>query len=264
MASNQQAAIDRLYASLDLERRAVGVRFLFTREEYDACPVLPTKSKKAYCVMVKLASTGLSLKADLSLFGCAGATRALGLEDASPTFRSGQDYLNFGLYQDLGTAKKTARQITLCDHRIHGVVLRPVEDFPEDQPPHVVILVTNTYNAMRIIQGYTYQYGTESAFKLAGNQALCAECTSYPFESNHINISMLCSGTRHLSGWKDTELAIGMPYSQFLATCDGVYYSANGAEGDIRKAAMRQRLAQRQVADPGLVDGDAYFLRCSD
>ena len=74
MSSVHQLALNQLYASLELDRKAIGVRFLFTKEEYDACPVPPAKAKMAYCVMVKVASSGICLKADLSLFGCGGAT----------------------------------------------------------------------------------------------------------------------------------------------------------------------------------------------
>ena len=261
MANCHAEALGKLSACLQLDRKAVGVRFLFTKEEYDACPVPVAKAKMAYCVMVKIASGGVRLKADLSLFGCGGATRALGLEPPSPGFLAGAEYLDFGLYQDLATAKDAARHITLCNHKLHGVMLQPLSDFTEDYPPHVVLLVTNTYNAMRLVQAYTYKFGTYDGFKMAGNQALCAECTAYPFESNAINLSMLCAGTRYLAGWKDTELAIGLPYARFLEVCDGLYQSANGAEGDQRKAVIRQELAQRQLPDPGLKDGDAYFLR---
>lgn len=261
MANHYTQSLDKLSACLQMDRKPVGVRFLFTKEEYDACPLPAAKARMAYCVMVKNASNGVRRKADLSLFACGGATRALGLESPSPSFLTGEEYLDFGLYQDLATAKDAARHITLCNHKLHGVMIQPLSDFTEDCPPHVVLLITNAYNAMRVVQAYTYKFGTYNHFKMAGNQALCAECTAYPFEFNAINVSMLCAGTRHLAGWSDTELAIGLPYARFLAVCDGLYQSANGAEGDGRKAVIREALAQRQLPDPGLKDGEAYFLR---
>ena len=42
-------------------------------------------------------------------------------------------------------------------------------------------------------------------------QALCEECTTRPFESNEVNISMLCSGTRCVAQWQKDELRIGIP-----------------------------------------------------
>lgn len=131
----------------------------------------------AYCVMVKNAFNRVHRKADLSLFACGGATRALGLEAPSPSFLTGEEYLDFSLYQDLA-AKDVARHITLCNHKLYGVMLQPLSDFTEDFSPHVVLLITNAYHAMRVVQAYTYKFGTYDHFKMAGNQALCAECTA--------------------------------------------------------------------------------------
>ncbi len=260
MRSKTLDALNKLTACLPLERKPVGIKFLFTKEDYDAFPAPVAKAKMAYCVMVKIAGNGACLKADLPLFGCGGGTRALGLEDASPTFGTGEEYHGFGLYSDLAVARGVADQVTLCRHRIHGVAVQPLEAYTSCDPD-VVILVVNSFAAMRIIQGYTYQYGTQTQFKLAGNQAVCSECTAYPFESNSINLSMFCSGTRYLAGWRETEIGMGLPYGRFLGTCEGVYRSANGAEQDWRKEGILQNLAQAGLPDPGLEMGGGYFYQ---
>jgi uncharacterized protein (DUF169 family) len=116
---------------------------------------------------------------------------------------------------------------------------------------------------MRIIQGYTYKYGTQTNFKLAGNQAVCSECTAYPFETNSINISMFCSGTRYLAGWKENEIAIGLPYAKFLETCDGIFLSINGSEQNKNKKTILAKIRQNNLEDPGIKEDDAYFIRLS-
>ena len=75
-----------------------------------------------------------------------------------------------------------------------------------DEEPDVVLVVTNSYNGMRIVQGYTHVFGYNTSFKIAGNQAICSECTAFPFESNDINVSLLCSGTRYKAKWGDEEI----------------------------------------------------------
>ena len=95
---------------------------------------------------------------------------------------------------------------------------------------------------------------------MTGNQALCSECTAYPYETNSMNISMFCSGTRYLAGWSDTEIGIGMPYGIFKGVCDGLYLSANGVEKDSRKAVLRENLKKAGLEDPGLEDGKAYYM----
>lgn len=258
---DHKTAVSKLMAALDFEREIVGIRFLFTEQEYAAAEANQAKGKIPYCVMVKAATLGYALKTTLETSGCAGGTRALGLEEASASFQSGCEYQSFGLYQDLAIAKNVVNNITFCQHKIFGVMAKPLKAYTEK--PDVVLIITNAQNAMRIIQGYTYKYGTQPNFKISGNQAICAESTAYPFESNSINVSMLCSGTRYLAGWGENELAIGLPYGKFLETADGVYLSINGSEQNHRKAVIREKLAAEGLEDPGIFDDDAYFIRLS-
>lgn len=253
-------ALGKINSALNIERKIVGVKFLFTKEEYDHCNAPIAKAKMAYCVMVKTATRGVCLKADLSLFGCGGGTRALGLEQPTEEFKSGCEYNSFGLYKNLAIAKNVVNNITFCKHKAYGVLIKPMEEF-KDEKPDVAIIITTPYNCMRIVQGYTYKFGTQTNFKLTGNQAVCAECTAYPFETNSINISMFCSGTRYLAGWGQDELGIGLPYDKFIDTCEGVYKTINGTEQNKRKTEIIDNLNKCGIENPGIYDDDAYFIR---
>ena len=55
-------------------------------------------------------------------------------------------------------------------------------------------------------------------------------------------------------------IGIGMPYGIFTGVCDGIYRSANGVERDCRKAVLRANLKEAGLKDPGLVDGQAYYM----
>ncbi len=252
-------ALNKLSAALNLTQHVIGIKFLHTQEEYEAYNASEVKSHISYCVLVKLASQGYMRKSALAHHACCGATRAIGLEDPAPDFATGESYNTFGLYKDVEISRQVASHITLSKDRIYGVVTGPMSSFSD--LPDVALIVTIPYNAMRIVQGYTYHYGTYTHFKMAGNQAICAECTSYPYESNAINISMLCCGTRHAARWSENELCVGLPIEKFLMTCDGVYESMNGAESDKRKDEIRQAIIKKGLQDPGLRDGDAYFIR---
>lgn len=252
-------SLDKLSASLDLTRQVVGIKFIESKDEYEKYHATEVKSHLSYCVMVKLASQGYMRKSTLEHHACCGATRAIGLEDPAPNFATGESYNTFYIYKDVEVSKQVASHITLKKTKIYGVVTGPLSSF--EDLPDVVLTITNPYNAMRIVQGYTFHYGTHTAFKMAGNQAICAESTSYPYESDAINISLLCCGTRHSAKWSENELCIGLPIAKFLMTCDGVYHSINGAEPDNKKALIRKTIAGKGLQDPGIHDGDAYFIR---
>lgn len=261
MKQNSLLALKKLNTALEIDRKAVGIKFLFDIDDYEKADAKAATNKIPYCVMVRLATDGFPLKTTLKTSGCGGGTRALGLEPTKPEFDSGNEYNMFGIYENLAISKNVVNNITFCKHKIYGVMAKPLELY--DDEPDVVIMVTNSYNTMRIIQGYTYKFGTQTSFKLAGNQAVCSECTAYPFETNSINISMFCAGTRHLAGWKNDEIAIGFPYQKFISTCDGIFDSINGAENNKNKALIIDKLNKNELQDPGIKMDDAYFIRLS-
>ncbi|KNF09067.1 protein of unknown function DUF169 [Gottschalkia purinilytica] len=242
-----QTTVIKLNSVLEIERKIIGVKFLFEKEDFDNADAKPLINKSPYCVMVKSAMIGVSIKANLEQFGCNGAINALGMAPPDELSRSGRSSLKLGLYQDIVVAKSARNDITFCNHLAYGVMLKPLEKFTE--APDIVIIVTNSYNAMRIIQGYCYIYGTQKNFKIGGNQAICSECTAYPFESNDINVSVLCSGTRFWCAWSKNDFAIGIPYNKFADIVEGVLHTVNATEPLSEKLRIGKNLKDNNITD---------------
>ena len=243
---------------LGLKRQPVGITVLSSREEYEQRLAIPMQAKIAYCVAVKAAMAGKSLKLEAAFSGCNGSSRVLGFAPASESFTSGQLYQGFGLYCDLPTSQQVAESMTSLDQPSFGVLVQPLECYSDD-PPEVVILVLDPRNAMRLIQGYTYNHGSQPLFKMTGNQAICSECTAYPLKMGRMNVSLLCSGTRYLAGWKTDELAIGLPFTQFAATVEGLLRTADAVELDAEKQSIRDQFLAQGLADPDFRFGFTYY-----
>jgi uncharacterized protein (DUF169 family) len=139
-----------------------------------------------------------------------------------------------------------------------GIMVQPIEKY-ETELPDVVILATNARNGMRLLQGYTYSYGSQPAFTMTGNQAICVECTSYPMEANRMNLSMLCSGTRYLANWKQDEIAIGFPYHRFVETVEGLLQTVTAVELDPAKRCIQEKLVDQGFPDPNFRFGHTYY-----
>lgn len=245
-------------ALLTLERGIAGIAFLLDREEFDQTPAPAVRAKIAYCVAVKAAMAGKRVKVATGFSGCNGGSRALGMIPPDEAFTSGSHYHGFGLYHDMPTSRQVAETMTARDRSCHGVLVQPLGQFAE-KDPDVVILVTDARNAMRLIQGYSYHHGSQPTFKMAGNQALCSECTAYPLATGGMNVSMLCSGTRHLARWKSHELAIGIPFDKFPMTVDGLLRTANAVELDPAKQRIREQLLSQGLPDPHFRFGYTYY-----
>lgn len=250
-------AIDKVHCGLALKRKIAGVKFLFDQEEFEQAEAKALTTQMPYCVMVKRAMLGNDIKAVLKDFGCMASARALGIIAPDEFFTSGRHYNRLGLYQNLTVSKNIRRNMTLCRHKAYGVMVKPLENFSTE--PDTVLMVCTPFEAMRLIQGYTHQFGYYSNFKMAGNQAICSECTAYPFESGNINISMLCAGTRFMAGWKEEELAVGLPFHLFIPIVNGLWQTLNPTETDLKKKSIESRLAQSERNDHSIEYGKNYY-----
>lgn len=253
--------------ALELKRHVVGIKFLYSKEDFDAAEAKQIQKKLPYCVMVKSAAAGSLFKVDKHNFGCPDGAVSLGLyneltegfEDREPDFFiSGKRYAEPGVYKDLATAQKTMANIVILKKKPHGLMLGPLEKFEDD--PDVVIIVADTYNMMRLIQGYSYEYGTFSNFRMAGNQAICSECTAYPLVNNNVNVSMLCSGTRQNSSWTASEVAMGMPYEMFPKVLNGVYQTINPLVRDEQKKIIEDNMKKTNEVIIDIEYGTNYDL----
>lgn len=250
-------SIDKVYCALDLKRKVVGIKFIYSEQEFYECNAKEPRNKLTYCVLVKLASSGYTFKANIDSFACLSAARSLGIISSTDEWLSGCQYRDRNMYQDLATSKKVVNNTTNVKQKAYGVLVGPIEEC--SFVPDVTIIITNPYNSMRLIQGYTYKYGTYSNYKVIGNQAICSECTAYPFESNDINISMLCSGTRYMAGWGRDEMAIGLPLSKFIDMADGVYKTINIMEPNEDKYIIDEKIKKSDRNDLSIEYNKNYY-----
>jgi uncharacterized protein (DUF169 family) len=259
MGKIMKDTIKKAYALLDLERKIVGIKIAHTKEEFDKFQATTAIAPISYCVAVKSATLGHAIKFKKDESGCGGSTRALGLTRPTEDFLNGKSGCSLGLYSDEKISAQVAKSMKRCEEDAYGVIVKPLERFEEE--PDVVLIVTNTRNCMRVIQGYTYFYGLQEKFCMTGNQAVCVEATAVPIVTEEMNISMFCSGTRFLAGWKDYEVVIGIPFYKFSRTVEGIRLTVNAVESDERKIVIADGLRQLGYNKEEIILGDTYYLR---
>ena len=246
---------------LDLRRSPVGIRFLATADDYAASPFPEFDTAPPYCRIVRDAGLGQSRKFTAAHLTCVAAGRALGLAKPDEDALSGTRYRRMGVYENLGVSRQVIKNMVYCAHSPYGVEAAPLHAFLESDPD-VVILVTTPYNAMRILQGNAYHRGHLKQIKMAGMQAICEECTSYPYESGEINVSMMCSGTRFAAKWGKDELGVGIPFQLLAQVIDGLKKTATHMDRDSEKAQIEEKMTHYGVIDrPKLVYGKNYYTR---
>jgi len=251
-----KSLVNKISTVLDLERNIVGVKFLFSKEEFENLDVKQVKNKMSYCNTVRLASKGHSYKSEGENFLCKASARALGTLEVDNRVVSGQDYHSFNMYNSLGTAKYVQQNVTYIDHEIHGVQVMPLSKFETD--PDVVVMILNPYQSMRVVQGYAYHKGIAKNVKFTGNQGLCSECTATPYETNDLNVSLLCANTRFAANWQDNEMGIGMPYHLFETVADGILKTIEPSDSDTKKEKVIERLKAKNI-EVDIELGTSYY-----
>jgi uncharacterized protein (DUF169 family) len=238
---NSAEADEWLKILLELKRKAVGVRFLFSKDDYENSDTPGRDTTIPYCTVIRNASEGRGQKLRLGNFACLSAARALGIMEVDADSLSGKRHSDMGVYENILVSRNVAKDMVYCGHSVYGVEIRPLSDFKEYNPD-VVILVTSPYNAMRVIQANAYTMGQLKNIKMAGMQAVCQECTSYVYERNEINLSMMCSGTRCVSQWSKDELGIGIPLQQIDTIIYGLIQTVNPMEKNEDKKVIQKKL----------------------
>lgn len=255
-----QLLTKKLYASLNLDRHIVGVKFLRSENEFQAEEAMIPSKKMNYCLMVASASNGHGIKARKENFLCQSGPRVLGIDPTDLKNAKGENWARLGLYSTPEISKEVREQLSYSQEDIYGVMVKPLEQYNEI--PDVVLIITIPYNVMRIVQGYAYHYGIPKNINMIGNQALCLECSARPYCSDDLNVSVLCIGTRHRTGWKNEEMAVGIPKSKFENIVDGIYNTINSMESNSNKKIIEDKLRKEGILDFEIRYDYNYYLDC--
>ncbi|MGC4018133.1 MAG: DUF169 domain-containing protein [Muricomes sp.] len=243
-----------------MERSIIGVRLFHTDEDYQNAEARELSRPINYCQMVAAASRGNAIKSKQDHIKCVSGIRVLGFDHTDLKNSAGENWTRLGLYKDAGISKNVRSRISNIPEQTCGILVQPLEKYTG--MPDVVLIVTSPYNIMRLTQGYGYHYGEAKQMNMAGNQAVCLECTAAPYVNQDINISSLCIGTRHRAGWKDTEMAVGIPMSKFADIVDGVMQTVNIMESDAKKEQIEKKLIASGIKYEPIRYHYNYYMDC--
>lgn len=253
---NIQESVSFIESYLDLDRQPVGVKFFFDKEEFDNFEVDQRDRKVTYCNSVQLASKGHSMKLTKENQGCPNGAFALNFTDVPDPIANGVGRNKKGIYADVETSKKINDDMLFMKERPYGIAVMPLEKYNVE--PDVVIVVGSSYNIMRIIQGHGHFNGYTNNLRTVGLQAVCQDLTTYPYNTEDINISLLCPGTRLVADWVPDEIGVGIPFAKWYQIVEGVRATINPFERNKNKEAIKARMEERGLDTGGLKFNENY------
>ena len=238
-------SVDIIESYLDLDRKPVGVKFFFHKEEFDNFQVPQRDRKVTYCNSVQLASRGKAMKLTKENQACPNGAMALKMREVPEPMASGKARFSKNIYHSVEISKSISDSMLFLKEEPVGIAVMPLENYEID--PDVVIVVSNPYNIMRMIQGHAYFNGYTNNLRTCGLQAVCQDLTTYPYNTKDINITLLCPGTRLVANWQFNEIGIGIPFEKWYEVVEGVKETANPFERDKNKEGIVNRLKERRL-----------------
>ena len=223
----EELNVKRLEKALSLKRNIVGVHFLAYKMEYDESPVAPSEKRGSFCSFVNRASRGEHFKINAQHFTCQGGASSIGVTEETEDRRTGRLYQHCGLYSSHAIARLVNSSMNHIPHKIYGVEIGPLSAV---ESADVVIIIATAKQCMRLIQGYTYEYGPATHLSTVGNQAACSDLCAKPFVNNDLNISFMCCGMRMCTQADDGEMGVGLPIQMFSKVTNGVLQTLNLTE----------------------------------
>lgn len=238
-------------------RKPVGVKFIKNKDEYEKINIQEASHQMFFCMMVKSATIGHSLKVKKEHIYCSAGSEALGFSSPSDDILSGKVGVKRNMYETEEVSSKMAKKVPYINHEVYGMIVQPLENYSDK--PDVIILFLTPYQSMRIVQSYSYKFGPMNNIHFAGMGGICTELMARAYKYDDISISLLCSGTRFAAEWKDEEMGIAFPYSKFDSILDGIEKTSNTFEPDDKKAEIKERILENNITlNENLVYGENY------
>lgn len=251
-----KTSVDLIQSYLDLERKPVGVKFFFNKDEFDEFEIPQRNHKVTYCNAVQLASKGKSMKFKKENHGCPNGAMALKMKEVPEPIASGKGRLSKNIYNDLEISKSISDEMLFLEEEPVGIVVMPLENYNIN--PDVVVVVSKSYNIMRMIQGNGYFNGYTNNLKTVGLQAVCHDLTTYPYNTKDINITFLCPGTRLVADWEMDEIGMGIPFEKWFEVVEGVKETANPFERNNKKLEIEKRLIENRLDATEIIFNQNY------
>lgn len=238
---------ENIKLALDLELNPVGIKFIYTEEKYLNLKEEEIKGKMAYCQMVKRATRNHIFKMKYENNVCDGATTALGLEKSNKRIETGEEYYSYNLYETKAAARRMRSNIKSFSNyenqETFGMLIGDLDKF--DLYPDLVIIITNPYQAMRLVQGYEYHSGIKPDINMGAMQALCSELTVVPMMTGSMNVSMFCPSTRMLCKWDDSQMGVAIPFEKYYKTIEGVFGTMATTDSKDKKLDIIARFKEK-------------------
>jgi uncharacterized protein (DUF169 family) len=152
---------------------------------------------------------------------CVLGAGCTGLIEAPQRVADGE--VNTGVYQqDQSAAAAMQQEMPRVDSAVAAVVTYPLIRPVEGLEPDLVVIYTNTAQAMRFVQAFLYHDGGEFNMKSSGDAGVCSRGVAQVAVTGEPTIEIPCLGDRRFAMAQDHELLVGIPAAWLERTAEAL------------------------------------------
>jgi uncharacterized protein (DUF169 family) len=212
---NQRQLIEEVMRDfLHLEGSLVGVKVLKTLNDLPS-GVNEIDVPRRHCEMIQKARLeGSVFYAPLSKQQCKVGATALGMMEPNEELRKNQLEEQFRTKRRFRTEEALwtyVESTPTLPHRGIAVMYGSLGSIPAE--PDSVVVVCSPVQAMRLVQAYQHTAGRRATASVGALFSLCADAVASPILTGDLSIALGCGGSRKHAAMKESELALGFPYS---------------------------------------------------
>ncbi len=140
---------------------------------------------------------------------CKGGAAVIGLMEIPENVANGEFYFKLGAFSSNEASRNTMDMVPRIQHMSKFALYAPLDS--ASFSPDMVVVICSPKQAMQMIQAQLYNEGGRVQTGFAGKQSLCGDIVANTLNTNSIQVSLGCSGSRKHAMVEDNELIVGIP-----------------------------------------------------
>lgn len=163
-----------------------------------------------HCEMVQhVRQGGEKFYSTINEHKCRGGAAVIGLAEIPENVANGDYYYKLGAFASNEASRNTMESVPRIEKPSKYAIYSPLGS--ANFSPDMVVVLCTPKQAMQIVQADLYTDGGRIQTGFAGKQSLCGDIVANTLNTNSVQVSLGCSGSRKHAKIDDNELIVGIP-----------------------------------------------------
>ncbi|MCX9085348.1 MAG: DUF169 domain-containing protein [Candidatus Methanoperedens sp.] len=151
---------------------------------------------------------------------CKGGAAVIGLAEIPENVANGDYYYKLGAFASTDASRNTMEFVPRIEKHSKYAIYSPLGS--ANFSPDLVVVLCTPKQAMQMVQADLYTAGGRIQTGFAGKQSLCGDIVANTINTNSVQVSLGCSGSRKHAKIDENELIVGIPIQRVEQMVDSL------------------------------------------